>query len=358
MRKPPIVFVVIAWTLVSWVGALFVLFVLGMMLGDSADKSRSKIAGAMHRGVLRAAALSFWPSAVIASALIAFAVFEIAWRFVLLTSTPKWAIAVAGAATVYLLLSTARTLWARVPSRELGARVDLDDEPALRKALAGAAKTAGVEIDEVWIAPGAAIEAVWHAGSRALVIGAASLDGLGQKELLALASCALGALADRGSMDRAVIDARCARFEARGFASTANPIWWIVSAHRAFYVRIASVASRARESRAEKAAKTKYGASTLASARDHVEDRTEDISERIAAALAEALEGSHERESFYASAEDESAQDDDAKQSAWSLFSDRAAIERDMNERLWTMLHERAGFAFDQTSSASSVARA
>jgi hypothetical protein len=270
-----------------------------------------------------------------------------------MTAAPRWVLAAIGAAVLYILIATGRALFSRIEDGDFRTRIDLADEDDLREALEGASSKAGIAIDEVWMTPGATVEAV-RAGKKCVVlIGAASLAGLTRRELMALIACALATLSDAAIIERAKLDALSDRLEARGFASSANPMWWFVRLHRTFFNRISLGASRAAELRAEKMAKASYGATALQSARDHVEGSADEIAERVAAAIGNALEGNRDEAKFY---ESDDADKDEA--AAWSLFSNRAELEDAMSKKLWTMIRERAGFAFDQASSASSVARA
>ncbi len=352
LHKDPWYVAIIPPVLASWIGAMFVLFVLGMLLDDGAARTQSRFARRAHQIVLRVASLSFWPSAILCTAIFGFVVFQIVWRFLWMTAAPRWVLAAVGAAVLYILIATARALFSRVDRAEhdFRTRIDLDEEDDLREALEAASSNAGVAIDEVWMTPGATVEARC-AQKCVTLIGAAALAGLSRRELMALVAYELAKLSDSAIIERSKLDALSDRLEARGFESSANPMWWFVKLHRMFFNRISSGAARAAELRAEKMVKTSYGATVLATARDHVEDSADEIAARVAVAIGSALEGNRDDAKFYES----SAAGEDA---AWSLFSNRAELEDVMSKKLWMMIRERAGFAFDQASSASSVARA
>jgi len=337
--------------LAAWVTIVFAVFVIGMMFSDAAERSKRLEASAGYRAVLRVAALAFWPSVIVCSGGVAILVLRLVNRFLEASNAPRWVIAAIGVAALYLVASTVRTLLTRVED-DFGVRVDLAKEDALREALDDASSASGVAADEVWIAPDASIEAFARKKKRVLVIGAAALGGLTRRELVALVACELGKLASRATMERAAMDAMCDAIEARGLAG-ANPAWWFVSLYRRFYLRISDGAARAEARHAEKRVKTKFGASTIASAREHLEERAARIAEMVAVAITTTLDGAEKPTTFY----DHDASDA-AREDAWALFSDREVLERALDEKLWTRMRERAGFAVDQARSASSVARA
>jgi len=388
---------------VGWVILVFVLLVGGMLLSDASERAPSAPVRALQRGALVLAVVLFPYTAILFSlALIAVVGFT-AVAFLGMAHASMPVHVGFGLLALYVVIAASRALLAKVPERDAGAPVDLGAERKLRKALDRVVAEIGTKpVTAVYARPDAGITVIERGGpfghlfgrnELALVVGVGALDGMTRGQFCALVASELGKHRARGAgggdlaiVERASIDALAERMEARGVATGANPAWWVVALHRAFFTRISEGAVALQETLADGWAAKAFGGEALARAIEHVATRGVEFDARargsirdaidgdgpsdlyarpiegdVRGAVDDALEAQSERiERIEALPATGKAEKEDDDKPAWSLFSDREALEAAMNERVRRELRELAGFgaAEDQASSESSVARA
>jgi hypothetical protein len=403
--KPNVAFEIAEGALVAWLASIFVVLVLGLFFSDAAARGKAgRSMRAAYRGLIVGATALFYVSGLLGALLLLAFVAAIVFAFLWMSEASRVVQAVVGLVSAYVVVAALRALLGRVEARELGRRIDLDEEPALRDVLDGLAKRLRMpKLDAVYVEPDAAIEVVESGGAfghlrgkntRSLVIGVAALEGLSVRELEALVARELarfrereGAGGDVAVVECAALDDLAERMEIRGVATAANPAWWFVRAYRAMFERITEGAIELQEDLADERAAKAYGSATLVSGLRHLARRGIEIESRTTASLRGVLDGGalddvYARDSSGETAEaiDEAlaelserekritaldevgyteADEDDAAP-AWSLFSDRTDLEHEMTDRLRALLRDHVGFEIepDQESKASSVARA
>jgi hypothetical protein len=374
----------------AWLAVMFVLLVLGLLLGDAVTKTRSRAVVAAHRGLLLASVVMFYVSALLASVSLVGLIALLALFFLSLAGASRTVEAAFGAVGAYLLVATTRALFGSVPPRDLGARVK---EVALDKALAKIAKRMRARpLDAVYAQPGASLEVVAQGGvwrhlhkreTRSLVIGVGALDGLSARAFEALVASEIIRAGDVAIVERAALDDLAARMEARGVAIAANPAWIYVRLQKKFFELVSEGAVVAREDLADQRAAKAYGSETLGKGLRHVARRSVDIEARAASLVNGWLAGENTPDNVYEhkpeqdmrqamddavaalgdrlerieSLEEEGFEEATDDAAAWSLFSDRAALERTMTDRMREALR-CAIDAGDQESKARAVARA
>jgi hypothetical protein len=268
----------------AFVGALFVLFVVGMLLSDGAEKA-TRGGRSLYGMILMASAIFYYVFVVVLAAVMLLTTVAIVSIFVEMTSPARYVEVVGGIVSLYVIVAIVRASLAQVPNPRAH-RVDFAKEPALKKALDAIAKETGERsIAELYVRPDAVIQLVEQGGAlghfrkksrRTLFVGAFALDGLSRRAFEALVAHEMARF--RGTLGRAVaqreaLDALADRMYARGVRTGANPVWWIVGSYRLMFNRISEGAVALQETLADEQAATLYGAAALLEGLKHLLER-------------------------------------------------------------------------------------
>ncbi len=369
------------WTIVGFIGSLFVLFVLGMLLSDSvgerADElypSRSsRVVRGLYRFLLTSAGLFFYVAAAIISVFLGVLVTGTVYGFFLLVGPSRPVQIGAGLVAAYVLFAVLRASFARV-SVDDGVRVELSKEKKLRAVLDAITSELGQrKISDVYVRSDASFEVIERGGiighlrktsPRVLYVGAFALDGLSLGSFAALVADELAKLEDEGTgggvahAERQALDALCERMRLRGVATLPNPAWWIAGGFRMLFTRISQGAIDLQETLADARASRLYGGAPLTEGLRHLLRRELELEAQTKEIVRDALdgesaEGDREKTDVRAAfddawrdyadrakliakhdAEGSADLDEDASAPAWSLLSSRESLERTMNEKL------------------------
>ena len=356
----------------AFIATLFLLFVLGMLLGDAAAKSKSRPVRALYAAVVVASAVFY----DVFAALLGLVILVIAalgvYLFVAITRPPLVARIIAGMVGAYLLFALLRASLASVP-RGVGVALDLEREAKLKKMLDAVAKQLGERpIDEVHVRPDAWIDLEELGGvighlrkknKRRLTIGVFALEGLSLRALQALVAREHARYRGRDAaaiVARARLDAIANRMTARGVAVVANPAWWLVAGYRWIFARISDTAASLQEAFVDEQASALYGSKALLEGMRHLVRRDVALDGRRAEIVREVIDATappptlgtfDEAWAHYSNDEKRiEALDEDGlvaaeEGTAWDLFRSRADIERAAQERLQALVDEELGIS-------------
>ncbi|HEX4512826.1 MAG TPA: hypothetical protein VH054_04795, partial [Polyangiaceae bacterium] len=136
----------LAWTIAAWIGAVFVLLVLGMLLSDAATRRPSRTTRGVYRLVVAKSVAMFYVSAVLGVLVLAIGIVVVAILFLAIVHATLPVEAAFGAVAIYVAIAAVRGLVGGPTEEEaLGLRVELDDNERLRKALDAIAKRAKMD---------------------------------------------------------------------------------------------------------------------------------------------------------------------------------------------------------------------
>jgi Zn-dependent protease with chaperone function len=296
-----------------------------------------------------------------------------------------------GVVVLWSLWAIARSIFVRARDEAPGEPLDLAKEQKLDAMLGEVAARIGTrKVDRVYLTPGTDMAVTERGGllkqlrrrsERALILGAAVLDGMTVRELKAILAHEYGHFHNEDTagggfalaVRRSILTMALSLIQS-GIATVYNPAWWFVRGFYAVFLRVSQGASRLQEILADRWAVAAYGSAAFASGLRHVVARSVEfdahadatlnevvaqkralanlysyepsakpdagaIREQIDAAIARAASpyDSHPRpadriawaERAALAGADACAGDDDA---AWSLFVDRGAVEHRMTE--------------------------
>jgi Zn-dependent protease with chaperone function len=180
--------------------------------------------------------------------------------------------------------SMLKSLFIRVRDEDPGMRIDLSEEPKLRKLLDDVAAKIGTRaVDNVYLTPSTEV-AVMERGKRnkerCLLLGVAALEGLRMRPFKAILGHEYGHFSNRdtagGAFALAVrrsLSATAVGLAEGGAAAWYNPAWLFVNGFHRLFLRISEGASRLQEVLADRWAVSAYGADAFEEGLRHVVER-------------------------------------------------------------------------------------
>ena len=230
--------------------------------------------------------------------------------------TPVKLLLIVGLVTLVTAWSILRSLLVRVKEVDPGVRLDLQQEPALRRTLEDVAARVGTRpVDAVFLTPmtevavferGGMLRQLRGSTERCLILGAGALEGLRMGPFRAVLAHEYGHFSNRDTAGggfalavRRSVVALAVRLAQSGAAGWYNPAWLFVNGFHRMFLRISQGASRLQEVLADRWAAVLYGAQAFEDGLRHIIARAVHFEAHVNATLQEVVEAKRPLANLY-----------------------------------------------------------
>jgi len=290
-----------AYTIVTWLVGLAVLFLAGMLLSRltlaavhrAQPAAQFKVGRAerlvrtIYRIVIAVTSLYFYTSIPFLILIVIAGTAGIFYLFLMAGSIPLQLAVAVVAAALYTLFAVVRSVLIRIKEKEPGRPLSRDEAPQLWALAEEVAECVGTRpVDAIYVTPapeiavterGGLLKNLRGDGQRCLILGLGALPGMTQGQFKAILAHEYGHFSNRdmagGNLARQVrfsIYQMAYGLAVSGQAHWYNPAWLFVNGFNRIFLRITLGASRLQEALADRYAAVAYGVHNFVDGLTHI----------------------------------------------------------------------------------------